>query len=215
MNSPRRRLGSPPTRGGVRVGDPLHDWQPQPDAASVAVTRLPVQAGHVRSLLRRHAPVSRTKIRTSEALSGRAVLEMCPSFGVDVIAFPTRFESNCWMRWVPRTGGLGSVAFLTLLLGLPRRFALLSCTTARWQRVVGGLTVGLLAYFVPAVLGVCSDQVDRVLRGDLVLRTVVLLAFFKGIATAVCYASGNAGGVSDPNTLIMAKVMPVPSADEA
>jgi CIC family chloride channel protein len=68
--------------------------------------------------------------------------------------------------------------------------------------VVGGLTVGLLGYFVPAVLGVGYDQVDRVLSGDLVLRTVVLLAFLKGIATAVCYASGNAGGVFGPSMFI-------------
>jgi CIC family chloride channel protein len=44
--------------------------------------------------------------------------------------------------------------------------------------------------------------VDRVLSGDLVLRTVVLLAFLKGIATAVCYASGNAGGVFGPSMFI-------------
>jgi CIC family chloride channel protein len=99
-------------------------------------------------------------------------------------------------------GGFGSVGFVKLLLGLRRRFALLPRTTVWWQPVVGGLTVGLLGYFVPAVLGVGYDQVDRVLSGDLVLRTVVLLAFLKGIATAVCYASGNAGGVFGPSMFI-------------
>ena len=99
-------------------------------------------------------------------------------------------------------GGFGSVGFVKLLLELRRRFALLPRTTMWWQPVVGGLTVGLLGYFVPAVLGVGYDQVDRVLSGDLVLRTVVLLAFLKGIATAVCYASGNAGGVFGPSMFI-------------
>lgn len=51
--------------------------------------------------------------------------------------------------------------------------------------MVGGLTVGVLGYFVPAVLGVGYDQVDRVLGGDLILRTVVMLALLKGVATAV------------------------------
>jgi CIC family chloride channel protein len=99
-------------------------------------------------------------------------------------------------------GGFGSVGFVKLLLGLRRRFASLPRTTLWWQPVVGGLTIGLLGYFVPAVLGVGYDQVDRVLSGDLVLRTVVLLAFLKGIGTAVCYASGNAGGVFGPSMFI-------------
>jgi CIC family chloride channel protein len=99
-------------------------------------------------------------------------------------------------------GGLGSVGFVKLLLGLRLQFARLSHKTVWWQPVVGGLTVGILGYFVPAVLGVGYDQVDRVLSGDLVLRTVVLLAFLKGIATAVCYASGNAGGVFGPSMFI-------------
>ena len=96
-------------------------------------------------------------------------------------------------------GGLGSVGFVKLLLSLRRRFALLPRTGVWWYPTVGGLLVGLLGYFVPAVLGVGYDQVDRVLGGDLVLRTVVLLAVLKAIATAVCYASGNAGGVFGPS----------------
>lgn len=99
-------------------------------------------------------------------------------------------------------GGLCSVAFVKLLLALRRRFFQLPRTTLWWQPVVGGLFVGLLGYFVPEVLGVGYDQVDRVLSGDLVLRTVVLLALLKGVATALCYASGNAGGIFGPSMFI-------------
>ncbi len=99
-------------------------------------------------------------------------------------------------------GGLCSVGFVKLLLALRRRFFQLPRTTLWWQPVVGGLFVGLLGYFVPEVLGVGYDQVDRVLSGDLVLRTVVLLALLKGTATALCYASGNAGGIFGPSMFI-------------
>lgn len=99
-------------------------------------------------------------------------------------------------------GGFGSVGFVKLLLTLRRKFASLPRATQWWQPMVGGLTVGILGYFVPAVLGVGYDQVDRVLGGDLILRTVVMLALLKGVATAVCYASGNAGGVFGPSMFI-------------
>lgn len=99
-------------------------------------------------------------------------------------------------------GGLGSVGFVRLLLGLRRRFARLPRSTVWVQPVIGGLTVGLIGFFVPAVLGVGYDQVDRVLSGDVVLRAVVVLAGLKIIATAVCYASGNAGGIFGPSMFI-------------
>jgi CIC family chloride channel protein len=40
------------------------------------------------------------------------------------------------------------------------------------------------------------------LNGDIVLKVVVLLAVLKIVATAVCYASGNAGGIFGPSLFI-------------
>jgi chloride channel protein, CIC family len=99
-------------------------------------------------------------------------------------------------------GGLGSVAFVKMLLELRKQFARLPRSTVWFQPVVGGLTVGVLGYFAPAVLGVGYDQVDRALSGDLMLGTVFLLAILKIIATSVCYASGNAGGIFGPSMFI-------------
>src|SRR3954470_8281222 len=99
-------------------------------------------------------------------------------------------------------GGLGSVAFVKLLLRLRRRFLALPRRTGWLQPVVGGLAMGIMGYFVPQVLGVGYGEVDRVLAGDLVFRMVVILAVLKIIATAVCYASGNAGGIFGPSLFI-------------
>jgi chloride channel protein, CIC family len=99
-------------------------------------------------------------------------------------------------------GGLGSVAFVKLLLGLREWFLGLPARTRWFQPVAGGLTVGLMGYFLPEVLGVGYTEVEKVLAGDLVLRAVVLLAALKIIATAVCYASGNAGGIFGPSLFI-------------
>lgn len=103
-------------------------------------------------------------------------------------------------------GGLCSVLFVKLLLGLRRRFLDLPPRTAWLHPVAGGLTVGLLGYFVPEVLGVGYTYVERALAGDVVLQVVALLAVLKIIATAVCYASGNAGGIFGPTLFIGAMV---------
>ena len=99
-------------------------------------------------------------------------------------------------------GGLTSVAFVKMLLWLRARFARLPSASLWIQPVAGGLTAGLFGYFVPQVLGVGYDHVERVLNGDVVLRVVVILAVLKIIATSVAYASGNAGGIFGPTLFI-------------
>jgi CIC family chloride channel protein len=99
-------------------------------------------------------------------------------------------------------GGLGSVAFVKLLLGLRVRFLGMPRRTVWIQPAVGGLTVGLMGYFLPNVMGVGYDFVDRVLNGDVVLQTVAILAVLKIVATATSYASGNAGGIFGPSLFV-------------
>jgi CIC family chloride channel protein len=103
-------------------------------------------------------------------------------------------------------GGLASVAFVKLLLALRARFLKYPNATLWLQPVAGGLTVGIFGFFMPQVLGVGYDQVERVLNGDVVLKVVVLLAVLKIIATAIAYASGNAGGIFGPSLFIGAMV---------
>jgi CIC family chloride channel protein len=99
-------------------------------------------------------------------------------------------------------GGLGSVVFVKLLLGLRLLFKRLPKNTIWVQPAIGGLTVGLIGYFVPDVMGVGYNYVEKVLNGDVVLKTVVLLAVLKIIATTMCYSSGNAGGIFGPSLFI-------------
>jgi CIC family chloride channel protein len=98
--------------------------------------------------------------------------------------------------------GLSSVVFVKLLLWLRARFAKMPRASLWIQPVAGGLTVGIIGYFMPQVLGVGYDQVERVLNGDVILKVVVLLAVLKIIATSVAYSSGNAGGIFGPSLFI-------------
>jgi chloride channel protein, CIC family len=99
-------------------------------------------------------------------------------------------------------GGLGSVAFVKLLLRSRAWFATWPKSTVWFQPVIGGVTVGVMGLFVPEVMGVGYNNVDKVLNGDVVLKMVVLFAVLKIVATAVCYASGNAGGIFGPALFI-------------
>jgi chloride channel protein, CIC family len=103
-------------------------------------------------------------------------------------------------------GGLASVCFVKLLLRIRILFRRLPGKTRWAQPVAGGLVVGLLGWFMPEVLGVGYDYVERVLGGDFPLRTVAILAVLKIVATATCYSSGNAGGIFGPSLFIGAMV---------
>jgi chloride channel protein, CIC family len=96
-------------------------------------------------------------------------------------------------------GGLVSVAFVKLLLGLRKRFLRMPKSTAWLQPAAGGLLVGLLGWFVPQVLGVGYGFVDDALNGKMLIGVMALLVGLKVIATATCYASGNAGGIFGPS----------------
>jgi CIC family chloride channel protein len=93
-----------------------------------------------------------------------------------------------------------------LLLLLRVWFRKLPRTTLWIQPAIGGLAVGLMALYLPEVLGVGYDYVERVLGGDLALRTVAQLVVLKIIATATCYSSGNAGGIFGPSLFIGAMI---------
>src|SRR5579871_2822527 len=71
-------------------------------------------------------------------------------------------------------GGLVSVAFVKLLLAIRAFFMRLPKRLVWLYPAAGGLLVGLMAWFEPGVLGVGYEYVDRILSGDVVLKTVLV-----------------------------------------
>ncbi len=99
-------------------------------------------------------------------------------------------------------GGLVSTGFVKLLLWQRKYFLR---TPLRWKPfapAAGGLAVGLMALAVPGVLGVGYNIVGEALNGQTALRSMLLLLVLKLVATSVCYASGNAGGIFGPSLFI-------------
>jgi CIC family chloride channel protein len=99
-------------------------------------------------------------------------------------------------------GGLVSVSFTKLLLGMRARFLRFPQKTVWFQPVAGGLLVGLMGWFVPQVLGVGYGYVGDVLNGRMALNLMVLLLVLKLFAVTTSYASGNAGGIFGPALFI-------------
>jgi CIC family chloride channel protein len=99
-------------------------------------------------------------------------------------------------------GGLVSVCFVKLLLWQRKHFQAMSKSVQWAFPAVGGLTVGILGWFFPNVLGVGYGVVSQALNGQMVLGTMALLVLLKIVATATCYASGNAGGIFGPSLFI-------------
>src|SRR5216683_8207932 len=99
-------------------------------------------------------------------------------------------------------GGVVSVVFTKLLLGLRARFLRLPQKTLWFHPVAGGLLVGLMGWFVPQVLGVGYGFVGDALNGNMAFKMMLLLVVLKLIAVTTSYASGNAGGIFGPSLFI-------------
>jgi CIC family chloride channel protein len=99
-------------------------------------------------------------------------------------------------------GGLMSHGFVWSTLASRLKFKALPKSTVPWQAAVGGLAVGLLAFWVPGVLGVGYHFVDEALNGQLPWRMMLFLLLMKGPLTAICYSSGNPGGIFGPSLFL-------------
>ena len=99
-------------------------------------------------------------------------------------------------------GGFVSVAFTKLLVWMRARFLRFPKKTVWFQPAAGGLTVGLMGWFVPQLLGVGYKHVGEVLNGGIALRLMILLLVLKLLAVATSYASGNAGGIFGPSLFL-------------
>ena len=99
-------------------------------------------------------------------------------------------------------GGVVSVIFCKVLLGLRAAFSRMPRSSLMVQPAIGGMAIGATLLVVPEVKGVGYEYVDQALNGGLVFRTMLVLCFVKLAATVVSYCSGNAGGIFAPSLFI-------------
>jgi CIC family chloride channel protein len=150
-----------------------------------------------------HAPVLGSVVLASATSWGvlRLLLGNNPLFHVPQYELVNPWEFAIYAA-LGVAGGVVSVAFTKLLLGLRARFLKFPRKTLPFQPVVGGVIVGIMGWFVPQVLGVGYDHVGTALNGGLALKLMLLLLALKLVAVATCYASGNAGGIFGPSLFL-------------
>jgi len=150
-----------------------------------------------------HAPVLGSVVLASATSWGvlRLLLGNSPLFKVPQyqLVHPAEFAVYAVLGVA---GGLVSVAFTKLLLGMRQRFLRLPQKTLWFQPAAGGLLVGLLGWFVPQVMGVGYGYVGYALNGNMALKLMALLVVLKLITVTTSYASGNAGGIFGPALFI-------------
>jgi CIC family chloride channel protein len=70
------------------------------------------------------------------------------------------------------------------------------------KAVVGGLIIGIMALLFPHVLGVGYPAIELVLMGKISILIMLLLIFFKILATSVTLSSGGSGGIFAPSLFL-------------
>jgi chloride channel protein, CIC family len=150
-----------------------------------------------------HAPVLGSVVLASATswMVLRVLLGNSPLFNVPQyqLVHPLEFAIYALLGVL---GGLVSVAFTKLLLGMRERFLRFPAKTLWFQPVAGGLMVGLMGWFVPQVLGVGYGYVGDALNGRMAFNLMLLLVVLKLLAVTTSYASGNAGGIFGPSLFI-------------
>jgi CIC family chloride channel protein len=99
-------------------------------------------------------------------------------------------------------GGLVSVVFSRSLLHWRSVWLRLPARTRIVQPAVGGVLIGALLVWEPAVAGVGYEYVDQALNGEMLFPAMLMLGALKIVATITSYVSGNAGGIFAPTLFI-------------
>src|SRR5881227_85210 len=150
-----------------------------------------------------HAPVLGSVVLASATSWGvlRLLLGNSPLFKVPQyqLVHPAEFAIYAVLDVA---GGLVSVAFTKMLLGMRERFLRLPANTFWFHPLAGGLLVGVVGWFVPQVLGVGYGYVGHALNGNMALTLMAVLVILKLITVTTSYASGNAGGIFGPALFI-------------
>jgi chloride channel protein, CIC family len=93
--------------------------------------------------------------------------------------------------------GLAAVGFSKLLYWVEDLFEKLPFDELWWP-AVGALGLGIIAYFVPRVLGVGYDTISDILNANLALKVLLVVMLAKAAALVISLGSGTSGGLLAP-----------------
>ncbi|SNC76693.1 H+/Cl- antiporter ClcA [Hymenobacter gelipurpurascens] len=130
------------------------------------------------------------------AAGHHVLFEAGPEFAMPVVAMPSNMALAGY-------SAIGLVVGL-LAVGITKGLHWLEAAFARlplpWvlHPALGGLAVGVAAYFAPRVLGVGYSNITGLLSGSWPLQAVLLLGVLKLVAWSLSLGSGTSGGTLAP-----------------
>jgi CIC family chloride channel protein len=93
--------------------------------------------------------------------------------------------------------GLAAVGFSKLLYWVEDQFEKLPVDELWWP-AIGALGLGIIAFFVPRVLGVGYDTISDILNGQLAWKLLLVVMLAKAAALVISLGSGTSGGLLAP-----------------
>lgn len=141
----------------------------------------------------------------SATVVARAIRGDAPLFEVAPFQLVGAGEILLYLALGLACGALGA-AFSRLFFASKRRFEL-SRVPPMWRPALGGALVGLIALYVPGVLGIGHEVIESVLRADSIALggltvSLALLVVAKLVATSLTIGSGGAGGIFGPSLVL-------------
>jgi CIC family chloride channel protein len=101
--------------------------------------------------------------------------------------------------------GFAAVLFTRMLYWFEDQFERLPIDEMWWP-AIGAVGLGIIAFFVPRVLGVGYDTISDILNARLALGVLLTIAVFKALALFISLGSGTSGGLLAPMFMVGAAI---------
>jgi chloride channel protein, CIC family len=103
-------------------------------------------------------------------------------------------------------GGVASLVFVKLVGFARPRLKVLPRWTHYVQPAAAGLVIGVIAQWLPQVMGAGYEYIDQAMHDQYTWRVLLLLGAFKILATSLSFSSGTPGGMFAPTLFIGAMI---------
>lgn len=98
--------------------------------------------------------------------------------------------------------GLVSFVFIKVLYFFEDFFDYRFKIPDNFKPAIGGLVIGLIALYLPHIMGTGYDTISFALYGDMIWYLALALVFVKMFATSITLGSGGSGGIFAPSLFI-------------
>jgi H+/Cl- antiporter ClcA len=106
-----------------------------------------------------------------------------------------------WYLPLGLLAGLAAVGLSRALYWVEDQFERLPINEMWWP-AIGGLGLGVIAWFVPRVLGVGYDTISDILNARMAMGALAIIMIAKAVALLVSLGSGTSGGLLAPTFMI-------------